>query len=156
MALASLVVAIIAVCSAAVSAWYSHSQVLEMRRQFKKSGPTVEVSSSVGIPVGLGTDRLQTGVTATNTGRGAANVRNWGFTMECPGQNQAAVIFGSMYPHSLGPSTPHVVAGLDEATWFMDREGLRQAIAENGGQNVKPFVNLGDGTKVLGPAIFFS
>lgn len=156
MGLASLVVAIFAVGAAAASAWYSHSQVGEMRRQFEKSGPVVEVSSSVGIPIGLDTDRLQAGVTATNTGRGDANVRNWGFTMECPGEKQGGLIIGSMYPYSLGPTTPHVVAGLDEATWFMDRDGLRQAITEKGGYNVRPFVRLGDGSQVLGPVIAFS
>lgn len=155
MAIVSLIVAVIAVGVAAASAWYSHSQVAEMRRQFEQSGPLIEVTSSTGIPIGLGTNRLQTGVTVTNKGRGDANIRNWGFTMTCPGEKQGCLILGTMYPLSFGPTIPHVVSGLDEATWFMDRDGLREAIAQKGGSNVRPFVNLGDGTQVLGPEIKF-
>lgn len=153
MTLASLIIAIIAVAAAAASAWYSHSQVAEMRHQFEISGPLVEVSSSTGIPTGAGIDRLQAGVTATNKGRGQANIRNWGFTMDCPGKGQAGVIFGTMYGHALGPRVPYVLAGLNSETWFMDRDGLRQAIALQSGSNVRPFVDLGDGSRIHGPAV---
>lgn len=54
-AVTSVIVAVIAVLVAAASAWYSHSQVAEMRRQFEQSGPLIEVTTSTGIPVGLGT-----------------------------------------------------------------------------------------------------
>lgn len=152
MAIISLVIAVIAVGAAAASAWYSHSQVAEMRRQFEQSGPLIAVTSSTGIPVNLGTERLQTGVTATNSGRGDANIRNWGFTVDVPG-GKGGLIFGGMSGQTLGPKLPCVLAGLNSETWFIDREGLRQAVAEKGGTNVRPFVDLGNGTRIHGPAM---
>jgi len=52
--LTSLLISITAVAVSGASAWYSHSQIVEMRRQFEQSGPRVEVSSNVGVPMNLG------------------------------------------------------------------------------------------------------
>ena len=91
-------------------------------------------------------------MTATNKGRGEANIRNWGFTMDCT-DGQGGLIFGAMFARAYGPQIPCALGGLDSQTWFLDREGLFQSIAEKGGYNVKPFVDLGNGTRILGPAI---
>ena len=54
MALAALIVALIGVAVAGLSARYARSQVRELRRQFDESGPIITVTSGFAIPVGAG------------------------------------------------------------------------------------------------------
>jgi len=150
--LTSLLISITAVAVSGASAWYSHSQIVEMRRQFEQSGPRVEVSSNVGVPMNLGTSRVQSGVTATNKGRGSASIQNWGFMMDSL-EGDGGLIFGSMYSIAFGPKVPCTIEGLSSESWFMDRAGLREAVANCKGTNVRPFVDLGDGQRIQGATI---
>jgi hypothetical protein len=153
MAIAALVISIVAALAAGASALYIRAQVKEMRRQFELTGPIIEVSGHVGLPIGdapawLGTLRS---VKVTNKGRGEAVVQGWGFGVEGPG-GKVGVINGPLQPSKIGPDLPHTVKGLDSAIWNLDQDFLERRASRDGYETLRPFVDLGDGTRVEGTA----
>lgn len=151
MAIAALAISIVAALAAGASALYIRAQVKEMRRQFELTGPIIEVSGSVGLPIGdapawIGTLRS---VKVTNKGRGEAVVQSWGFGLEGPG-GKVGVIAGPIEPTKIGPDLPHTVKGLDTAIWNIDQDSLERRASRDGYETMRPFVDLGDGTRVQG------
>jgi hypothetical protein len=157
MATASLIIAGLALLAAVGSVVYARAQVGELRRQFEQSGPVIEVRASHGIPVLDGVpdaDHPAVIVTVTNSGRGEATVKDWGFTIGSPGPGSADT-FSALIPWKSGPSVPYRLAGADQVAWYAARSPLREAAAEGGTDRVTPFASLGDGRRVYGDPFVF-
>jgi|GEM_PF-4567969 len=164
MDIASLVIAIVASIAAAASVVYSRLQVREMgrqlaetKRQFELSGPMIEVEAKVGIPFGpVGTSAIQLGVKVTNRGRGASSIQSWGFSVDDGEGKPIGDVIGPLQVGTIGPPMPHLLQGLHSESWMMDRELLREGVLAKSGRFVRPFADLGDGTRVTGERLDLS
>ncbi len=85
----------------------------------------------------------------TNKGRGEAVVQSWGFDVEGP-DGKAGVVLGPLQQSHFGPDLPCIVKGLSSEMWNVDQGALEEMASNGGFARLRPFVTLGDGTRVEG------
>ena len=152
MVVASFILGILAVVIAGAAALITRSQVVEMRNQFRDSGPRIGVSSYRGVSLVDVSASVYIVITATNFGRGSANIKAWGLFLERD-LGDAGLIIGPLQGNIFGPPTPLVINGLDSANWGVEASLVDGEVSRAGYQAVRPFVDLGDGSRVYGVSI---
>jgi hypothetical protein len=134
MAFAALLVALIGVALAGASLTW---QVFSWRRE----GPRVRVTTAFGFPVfgpKLGDQHIS--VTATNEGRSAVGVQNWGFDL---GNGHNAVV---MQPLPWSAQLPATLEAGHEMTFFADLRDFEDQLSASGHSGrIRAFVGTATG-----------